>query len=474
MNQYQRAGGEPCESAAWANNKPWRFALALLPQLCLLGGCSWLPAYVLGGSGQVPAGPKVASLIANMKCSLWHAANSDEILPWYNNNPALLDGPNATRNRIKTKEADKDDTDPLERGRAFTLHNMLQEIEYVGEATLTLEVTNTGAFNPSFGATKYYSGTIEGDINPTMASLAVAGTYSDAADRFVTLEASIDFSRMVPIEREGKPSTSPATDAKDEQNGDPYVADPFNMQAPAPTKPAHQTIDMKSSCASGSDLQGDLKLVEPLGMGLVAASMNDIQALANADPSAGPATDNPTPSGNEPISAVSPAINVPSYYAFGQITTQLDFTVIENVNGGPTWTLQYIKFPGQATAGLLNANRQVKDTLILTFIPVCIREKYWTNSTSAPYEYKSLVLHDDKAKAAYERRATVRQENLPPTIPRTATVEMVEGTPVWANFLPPCDSPGMLQARVNAVGKASLQNYRLLPNSNPNATGIIP
>jgi len=115
--------------------------------------------------------------------------------------------------------------------------------------------------------------------------------------------------------------------------------------------------------------------------------------------------------------------------------------------------LSYLKFPGGNSSGLFNANRQVKDSLTLTVIPVCIREKYWTNSESAPYKYQARIL--DK-----------QHGNQP--------VEMVDGTPVWANYLPPCDNPGNLQDKITAVSKAHITNIQQLLLTNPGLVGAAP
>jgi hypothetical protein len=394
-----------------------RFGAALWVPLYLSGGCATIPPYVQPSKpGEtVPAGPKVAALIANLKCGLWNAANSPDLLPFYQNKPNAIDDPNLRKNQEPTGSA-----------RAFSLKNIFQEIEYVGEATFQLEVTNTGAFNPSLGLSKYYSGTV-GDLPATGATLAVGGTLSDAADRYVQLYTSVDFSRLVPTEP------------------DPFIAAPYNKKSPSMTEIAADP----NPCTSGLELEGDLGLREPLAMGLIANAMNDLQVLPISDPSA-PRTDNPAPGGNVPIAGLTSAVSLPSTYAFGQITTQIDFTVIENINGGPTWTLQYLKLPGGSSSGLLNVNRQVKDTLTLTIIPVCIREKYWTNSESAPYEYQAGVKNK-------------------------APVKMVEGTPPWANFLPPCDNPGNLQDKVAAVRSAHQTNVlQQLLFTSPGLSGLVP
>jgi hypothetical protein len=172
-------------------------------------------------------------------------------------------------------------------------------------------------------------------------------------------------------------------------------------------------------CTEWAELGGDLKLKETLATPLIAHGMTDISALTPLEA--------PSP-GTTPGGIALGPIPVPSTYSFGVISTQIDFTIIEGINGGPTWTLVYFKGPSPST-GLFNFSRQVKDQLILTFVPVCIRQKYWTDNISPPYEYSP---------------------------------EMIEGTPPWANLLPPCGGIGYLQARLNASAIGQSRNDLIL------------
>ncbi len=48
----------------------------------------------------------------------------------------------------------------------------------------------------------------------------------------------------------------------------------------------------------------------------------------------------------------------------------IDFTIVYGLAGtGPTWVLTHFKGPGGGNAGLLNATRTVKDTLVISFAP---------------------------------------------------------------------------------------------------------
>ncbi len=114
----------------------WRLIwLVLVPALPLLFGCTSIPPMVLNGDhGAAPVGPTVAALVANLKCELYNAANSTVMLPFYQDDPDL--------SKLRNKRLGNDP-------RAFNLKNIFREIEYVGEATFTLDVTQTGAFSPT-------------------------------------------------------------------------------------------------------------------------------------------------------------------------------------------------------------------------------------------------------------------------------------------------------------------------------------
>ena len=352
--------------------------VALLLVLRSVAGCTGTPPLVLNGDSKAPApaGPKVAALVANLKCELWNAANSKAVLPFYFDDADLT----RTRNRV-----------PPDDPRAFTLENMLREIEYIGEATFTLDVTQTGALNPSETAAKYYNVAI-GELPATGATLSVGGQLSEAAHRYITFTSSADFSRL----NDAQPN-------------------PFTESGTRPTPVAHPP----SACNRGIELGGRLGLTEALATGMITAAMNDIAVF----PSAG------TSGAGLNVEGVTPAISVPSTFAFGQISTQIDFTVTEGIGGGPNWVLKYIALPIGRGPDLLNFQRKVIDTLVVTFVPVCVRQGYWTSSSSPPFDY----------------------------VPR-----MVEGTPGWANFLPPCSSASHIQDQINAIAKAKSNNDQIL------------
>jgi hypothetical protein len=372
-----------------------------------------------------------------MKCELWQAANSRDPLPYYTDDPVP---------RPKNESDFRDPPPKPDEDRRFHLLNIFQEIEYVAEAQFTLDVTDTGGVNPSIGISEYNN--VATSFFPATGFLmSVNGTYSDSAHQYIQINSSIDFARLVEIEANqlwrGKASlTKPAKPPQD-INGNP--------------------IPDGSCDESGSDLQGYLGLKEKLALGLIASAQNDIALFPHGDSAppppapgfkgtftgkapggaisgsfaAGPDTPSPamTPGaanaytgGNVNLYGLSPAIPIPTTYPFGQFSAQIDFTIIENANGGPTWTTRYFKGPGGASAGLLSFNRQVKDTLLITFVPVCIREKYYPRPSSKDFEYE------------------------PP---------LVNGTPGWANFLSSCGTINKTAAKAAALVAAKFTNSTL-------------
>ena len=72
-----------------------------------LSGCSSVPPYDLLASGppSAPSGPKVAALLANLKCELWVAVHNEEEIPRYIDDPSLpvrYDRPSPDRSIIRT------------------------------------------------------------------------------------------------------------------------------------------------------------------------------------------------------------------------------------------------------------------------------------------------------------------------------------------------------------------------------------
>ena len=202
-----------------------RLGASLSVALIALGGCT-VPPFVLIGDGPAvaPAGPKVAALMANLKCQLWDATHSDEVLPYYRDDPSLIENiHNPTPDRL------------------FTLHNLFEEIEYVADAEFTLEVFGTGAINASVNSINPYAAM-------TNRTLAVAGQLSDMGHRFVNIYTSVDFSRLVA----SSPQASPKSLAR---------------------KPS---IPCNNLALGENELSGQIGLKETLATALVAETMTDV------------------------------------------------------------------------------------------------------------------------------------------------------------------------------------------------------
>lgn len=278
-----------------------------------------------------------------------------------------------------------------------------------------MDVTNTGGVNPLLTFSQPYRPAV-GVFPATGGALPVGGTVSDSAHRFINIYTTVDFSRLVESDRD--PGAAPAAPNYIAQT----VADVGGGKCPAIYDP------------KGINLRGQLGLKETLATGMIAISMNDVGIFPAAGETklASPAQATPAPpkppAAAPPPPAAGPAnptnnLNSNGQYTFGMIAAQIDFTVVENINGGPIWTLARFKGPGGNSLGLVNLNRQVRDTLNITFVPVCVRHKYW---------------HDPAAGPPYRYHP-----------------EMIVGTPGWANFLPSCDDSNFrdLQNRALSTGR---------------------
>jgi uncharacterized membrane protein YgcG len=414
--------------AAGAHVSAKRLSVGIILTLAtfIVGACGIQP-YVLFAdqSAVAPAGPKVAALMANLKCELWEAAHSDELLPYYRDDPSLMQKPNLPKRPNPN--------------RNFTLHNLFEEIEYVAAAEYTLDVTGTGGANPSANFITPYSTPM------TNFTLAVTGQLNDTAHRNINIFTSVDFSRLV----------------KSEPTIESY--DPTPIAQEPTILPCNDT-----NYGVENELGGQIGLKETLATGIIADSMNDV-ALFNAEST--------SPAGKFPT-----GVQDQSGYAFGLITAQIDFTIVAGIGGGPNWTLVHFKGPmaggnggsgggggggssGNSSTGssggsgggssgggggngsggsqsLLNVSRQIKDTLIIAFVPVCIRSGYKAFKGRVPL-------------------ASIKDPNKVPKPPYEYAPRMVVGTPGWANYLPPCNlanKVGAYQAGVNTLKLQQLQN----------------
>jgi hypothetical protein len=263
-----------------------------------LAACQ-LPPFELVASGPpnevAPSGPKVSALLENLKCELETARHDQTSIPI----------------KVGGKDAE------------FKLIDRLSDIGYVASVQYTLQVTDTEALNPSINKIFPFAKAA------TNFTLSVGGTLSEAADRDVVLNTTVDLT---------------------------------NLDQPP-----------EKGCDHGSELGGNMGLAEILAMGLISASANDVAVTpgrltdSNDDASVGIATpDN-------------------FNYLYGVFGTLTDFTITENVNGGPNWTLTHFTGP-TPSQGLLSFNRVVKDQINISFAPWCVRTKY-TDSEHAPPGY---------------------------------------------------------------------------------------
>jgi hypothetical protein len=311
-----------------------------------LGGCSLAPSLVLPGSGHenAPAGPKVASIMSHLKCELYEATNSTAELPRYQDVQGLVP---------RVPKPDDGDRQP------FSIRAIFSQIEYVAEAQLSLEVTETAGIAPSVNFVQPLSAPA---TNFTV--LASAG-YSEAARKKLDLYTSIDFARLV------SSTNNLRVNVKDEET--------FIEKEAVPDTP----------CQSGRELEGTLGIKESISAALVSSAMTDIAVLPWATA---------TPIKNKPTD---------SLYTYGAFTVTAEFTITASLNGGPNWTLTKFRGPSLGSNGLLSVQRVPKDTLVMTFVPVCIRRNH------------TLVGHDERKHGIFK----------PP---------LAIGTPVWAYYLPQC------------------------------------
>ncbi len=321
-----------------------------------LASCNTVPPFELAVSEKTYGAPitRVASIMANLKCELWTAANDREAMPQFENDISL------EREKHSVPEPD----------RVFNLQNIFAAIEYVGEIELTIDAEQTTGSSPSLS----FPG-LGSDANPL--TIGVNASVSEKGHRANTTYHSVDFERLV----EGK-----------EQRA-----------AKAPSLP----------CGRGTELGGHLGIKENLKMGIVASSMNDLSVWPKNASNPGAGTDT----------------GVESKYTVGQIHASIDFTTTTSVSGGPNWELTHFEGPN-SNEGLFNHKRQALNQVTFTFLPICIRGKFTGTKTKAGWQY---------------------------------TPPLPQGTPGWANYLPPCNSIG-IQQRAAALNSAHQTNIMSLDN----------
>jgi hypothetical protein len=416
--------------------------IAVSAALAWLTSCSGeLPFYDLGyppNSGiVVSVGPKVASLMANLKCELYAAVNDTTELTYYQDDPAL---------GIHPLPAHGDDPVTLRNDRRnFTMQNIFSEIEYVGEALFQLDVTSTEAANPSAGFITPYHSAAANNL-----TLSVGAQWSEAGHRFIYQYVSVDFERLVDIHK----GNARGSDEK------------ILGIAERPTP-----------CITGPQLAGSLGLAEDLGSDLTINAMNDISVWPTL-------ASNSNASGSGESASTAPTLGSPTKipvadnkYPVGQMEAQIDFTITSGVNGGENWTITHFKGPANSSSPLLNATRRVQDTLQISFLPVCIRQPYELVFPGGDRLQKIIGAISDAVKKKHAREngrisdLTIKWGNSkenPASLGVEAIVEkyppfeyrrfelggkpikMVVGTPAWANYLKPCDEAAKTAGLVNA------------------------
>jgi len=285
--------------------------------------------------------------------------------------------------------------------RRFTLRNLFQEIQYAGELKLDLDVTSTPGFNPTLTL-----------ANPYSAATGVAGTLTanvtDQGHRLLTLYSSIDLDRLVPSPPFGiteaaflkEAAYDPARSGKEP---------PLATFAPL-VKGKAVGREPSQECGQGQEIDGDLDLRSDMQAYFVHSDMNDIAVF-------------PT---NQ--LAKKGFGDAGLGYLSDRFTIVKEFTLTKSISGGAFWTLQYAKF-GSGNTGLLNYQRTRKNTLTLTLIPLCIRQKY-------------------KGTKAHFRSGGEFWQYKP---------EPVEGTPRWISFLSPCADISQ-QGQINSIAAAHQEN----------------
>ncbi len=414
-----------------------RYAPLLVATQLLTAGCTGTPGFVLASPDPiVPAGPKIAALEVNLKCGLQQAVTSPAILTDYVDGydgrigdvarqPVASAAPLAREHPDQPMtQAEKDAQDRAEQdaaARQFTLANLFREIDYVGELQLTLDVTNTGGVTPSITYADPLHAA-KGLLPATSFTLGVSGTLSDAAHRNIVLYQSVEFGRLLPQSDVDEGGSAQTISIR--QNGTPN-----SMHDTLPACPPNYR-------PNGFELRGDLKLREAIATAIEGVAMSDINVFIPPPPpkpplppAQPPAADQRTTDLTNEVSQLTKLLAGQQDYQFGQFTAQVDFTVTEGVGGGPNWSLDYLKFPSTSAGSgpsLASVQRVVKDTLLLTMVPVCIRDGFRD-------VLGTEALKDPAGK---------------PTPPSGAPPVM-HGTPHWANFLPPCH-PSPAQAAAGA------------------------
>jgi hypothetical protein len=273
-------------------------------------------------------------------------------------------------------------------------------------------------------------------------------------------------------------------------------------------------------CDRGNELGGRLGLKEALATSAITANMNDVTVFQ--------------PPGSTVIHGVPVNLGQggASQYTLGPFSTQIDFTITAGISGGSNWTLSHFQGPsagggsggGGASSGggsggsgggssggsgggdggsggggsggggsgrsssLANLTRQTKDTVVVTFIPVCIRQEYFPRAWLTGIQCNGggrictgqvTPPKDGKLSYPLEYMRWMEGAELDPATGKGTPVpanydrkweevqSMGVGTPGWANYLPPCNSPAGIQSLLTAPARGynnnlSVQGIQLL------------
>ena len=159
--------------------------------------------------------------------------------------------------------------------RWFTLENLSEEIEFVGEAQYQLDVTSTPSLNASTNFIRPYAGSAS-------LTLAVNGSLSEAAHRNLVIYSTIDFERLI--------KSPPHRGARDTEG-------PVAKFAPTPEERTGAAVPTVP-CNRGTELDGFLGLQEDLTYHAITADMNDLSVWPAATGRLRPRFKLPTSSAN--------------------------------------------------------------------------------------------------------------------------------------------------------------------------------
>ena len=256
-------------------------------------------------------------------------------------------------------------------------------------------------------------------------------------------------------------------------------------------------------CDQGVELGGRLGLKETLATGAITANMNDVAVFQSPSSSGAAGTINGAPLGSNA-----------TLFALGQFSTQIDFTITAGISGGPNWVLSHFKGPNAGvgsgstggsggstgssgnsgstggsssggsgsggggsggaggsggTSSFANFNRQTKDTVIITFIPVCIRQEDfpepWLEDPTCWKKHGgdgcTLTSKDKISDNIKKNTFTYPIEYVRWNQEQNNYSSMGVGTPGWANYLPPCNTPQGAENRADAPARGFSTNLSL-------------